>query len=816
MEFGEIICVLGYISLLICLQSETSSASIQSIGMINPGFQGSQMSFIDRDGLFLLSNNSDFAFGFYTTSDVTLFLLVVVHMGSSQKVIWSANRGSPVTNSDNFVFDKQGNVFLQKGGSVVWTTNSGGKGVSAMELRDNGNLVLVESDSNVIWQSFDHPTDTLITNQVLKEGMKLVSDPSSNNLSYVLEIKSGDMTLSAAYQDPQPYWSIRKDNRITVNKDGGVVATATIEGNSWRFYDSSGVLLWQFIFVDTNDANGTWIADLGSDGFISFNNLQDGGENGATPTQIPTDPCDAPESCGAYYICSNDKCQCTSALSASGNCSTGIVSPCDRSNDSTQLVNVEDGLGYFALGFVPPSSKTDLDGCKASCVGNCSCLGLFFQNSSGNCFLLDSIGSFKSSDGGSGFVSYIKVLSDGGSGTIDGSKKSFPIVAIIATGTVLLIAGLLYAAFRYYKWKKRLPESPQETSEEDNFLEGLSGMPIRFSYRDLQTATNNFSMKLGQGGFGSVYEGVLPDGTRLAVKKLEGIGQGKKEFRAEVSIIGSIHHHHLVRLKGFCAEGRHRLLAYEYMANGSLDKWIFKKNQEEFLLDWETRFSIALGTAKGLAYLHEDCDAKIVHCDIKPENVLLDDHFRAKVSDFGLAKLMTREQSHVFTTLRGTRGYLAPEWITNYAISEKSDVYSYGMVLLEIIGGRRNFDPTESSGKSHFPSYAFKMMEEGKLKEIVDIKLKVSADDEESVSRSMKVALWCIQEDMHLRPSMNKVVQMLEAVSPVPLPPMSSPMGSRLFASFSKSTSGEGTASSGPSEWNSDTTLSAVRLSGPR
>ncbi|KAF5726246.1 hypothetical protein HS088_TW23G00988 [Tripterygium wilfordii] len=561
--------------------------------MINPGFQGSQMSFIDRDGLFLLSNNSDFAFGFYTTSDVTLFLLVVVHMGSSQKVIWSANRGSPVTNSDNFVFDKQGNVFLQKGGSVVWTTNSGGKGVSAMELRDNGNLVLVESDSNVIWQSFDHPTDTLITNQVLKEGMKLVSDPSSNNLSYVLEIKSGDMTLSAAYQDPQPYWSIRKDNRITVNKDGGVVATATIEGNSWRFYDSSGVLLWQFIFVDTNDANGTWIADLGSDGFISFNNLQDGGENGATPTQIPTDPCDAPESCGAYYICSNDKCQCTSALSASGNCSTGIVSPCDRSNDSTQLVNVEDGLGYFALGFVPPSSKTDLDGCKASCVGNCSCLGLFFQNSSGNCFLLDSIGSFKSSDGGSGFVSYIKVLSDGGSGTIDGSKKSFPIVAIIATGTVLLIAGLLYAAFRYYKWKKRLPESPQETSEEDNFLE-------------------------------------------------------------------------------------------------------------------------------------------------------------------------------------------------------------------------------ESSGKSHFPSYAFKMMEEGKLKEIVDIKLKVSADDEESVSRSMKVALWCIQEDMHLRPSMNKVVQMLEAVSPVPLPPMSSPMGSRLFASFSKSTSGEGTASSGPSEWNSDTTLSAVRLSGPR
>ncbi|OWM66886.1 hypothetical protein CDL15_Pgr021999 [Punica granatum] len=155
-------------------------------------------------------------------------------------------------------------------------------------------------------------------------------------------------------------------------------------------------------------------------------------------------------------------------------------------------------------------------------------------------------------------------------------------------------------------------------------------MPVRFTYKDLQTATNNFTMKLGRGGFGSVYEGTLPEGTRLAVKKLEGIGQGKKEFRAEVCIIGSIHHHHLVRLRGFCAEGAHCLLAYEYMANGSPDKWIFRKDKGE-MVNWNTRFNIALGTAKGLAYLHEDCDVKIVHCDIKPENVLLDENFLAKV-----------------------------------------------------------------------------------------------------------------------------------------------------------------------------------------
>ncbi|KAH1209990.1 G-type lectin S-receptor-like serine/threonine-protein kinase SD2-5 [Glycine max] len=174
----------------------------------------------------------------------------------------------------------------------------------------------------------------------------------------------------------------------------------------------------------------------------------------------------------------------------------------------------------------------------------------------------------------------------------------------------------------------------------------------------------------------------------------------------------------------------HRLLAYEYMANGSLDKWIFNKNKEEFVLDWDTRYNIALGTAKGLAYLHEDCESNIIHCDIKPENVLLDDNFRVKVSDFGLAKLMTHEQRHVFTTLRGTTVYLAPEWITNYAILEKSDVYSYGMMLVEIIGGRKNYDPSETSEKSYFPSFAFKMVEEGNVIEILDSKVETYENDQ--------------------------------------------------------------------------------------
>lgn len=711
-----------------------------------------------------------------------------------------------------FFFDKTGNAYLQSGKTTIWSTNTVNKGVSVMELKDSGNLILLGNNGNIIWESFSHPVDTLLSDQNFTQGMKLVSTPSNNNLTYSLEFKSGDMLLSASFHPPQPYWAMGKDDRRTINQVGGPVTSAILDGNSWKIYDPKGVLLWQFIFPDNKDPNATRLAVLGDDGYIAFSILQDDSIL-ASGTRIPQDECSRPDSCDPYFICyRGNKCQCPPALPS---CKPDTASLC---NKHVELVDAGDSLGYFALGFVSPSAKTDLNGCKASCLGNCSCAAMFFDSTSGNCFMFDQIGSLQGSINGAGFKSYIKFSASQGNGDSGGGGKGrLPIIIGIVISTSLVILGLIYGGICYQRRKKnKLPDSAKGSSEEDNFLEGLSGMPIRFSYKELQNATNNFSIKLGQGGFGSVYQGVLQDGTRLAVKKLEGIGQGKKEFRAEVSIIGSIHHLHLVRLKGFCAEGTHRLLAYEYMANGSLEKWLFKKNKE-FMLDWDTRFNIALGTAKGLAYLHEDCDVKIVHCDIKPENVLLDDHFLAKVSDFGLAKLMTREQSHVFTTMRGTRGYLAPEWITNYAISEKSDVYSYGMVLLEIIGGRKNYDPSESSEKSHFPSYAFKMMEEGKLKELIDRNLKVEEKDER-VSTTIKVALWCIQDDMSLRPSMAKVVQMLEGICHVPSPPTASQMGSRLFSSYLKSLSGEGTSSgtSAPSDCNSDAYLSAVRLSGPR
>ncbi|KAJ0713725.1 putative protein kinase RLK-Pelle-SD-2b family [Helianthus annuus] len=238
---------------------------------------------------------------------------------------------------------------------------------------------------------------------------------------------------------------------------------------------------------------------------------------------------------------------------------------------------------------------------------------------------------------------------------------------------------------------------------EEQYLDAVPGMPTRFTYEELKTATENFCKKLGQGGFGSVFEGTLEDDSKIAVKRLDGLGQVNKSFLAEVESIGSIHHVNLARLRGFCAWRSQRFLVYDFMSNGSLDRWIYHGNREH-ILEWQCRKKIILDIAKGLAYLHEDCMQKIIHLDIKPQNILLDTDFNAKVSDFGLSKLINRDQSQVMTRMRGTPGYMAPEWLSS-VITEKVDVYSFGIVLLEILCGRRNFDRSQPEESWHLASF---------------------------------------------------------------------------------------------------------------
>ncbi|XP_048127036.1 G-type lectin S-receptor-like serine/threonine-protein kinase SD2-5 [Rhodamnia argentea] len=320
----------------------------------------------------------------------------------------------------------------------------------------------------------------------------------------------------------------------------------------------------------------------------------------------------------------------------------------------------------------------------------------------------------------------------------------------------------------------------------------------RFPYEDLKAMTGDFSIKLGEGGFGSVFLGTLPSGTRIAVKRLDGFAQIKKSFLAEAGTIGIIHHVNLVRLLGFCAEKSHRILVYEYMCNGSLDKWIFRKDQE-FDICWQGRRKIILDIAKGLAYLHEECHKKIMHLDIKPQNILLDEHFNAKLADFGLSKLIDKDQSHVMTTMRGTPGYLAPEWLSS-VITEKVDVYSFGIVTLEILCGRKNVDRSLPSDESHMVTLFKCKAEQEQLLDMVD---KSSGDMQlhgQEAVKMMKIAARCLQDDYRKRPSMSAVVKCLEG----------------LVSTDSSSHSFSVPSSHSKQIVDEITELSALQLSGPR
>ncbi|XXG70286.1 hypothetical protein AAC387_Pa06g3077 [Persea americana] len=292
-------------------------------------------------------------------------------------------------------------------------------------------------------------------------------------------------------------------------------------------------------------------------------------------------------------------------------------------------------------------------------------------------------------------------------------------------------------------------------------LKVVQGSLVSFSYKELQIITRNFSEKLGRGSFGSVFKGSLPDSSSVAVKKLEGLKQGEKQFQAEVSTIGAIQHINLIHLHGFCSQGMNRMLVYDYMPNSSLDTHLFEKNSET--VDWNIRYQIALGTARGLAYLHEKCRECIIHCDIKPENVLLDAAFSPKVADFGMAKLIGREYSSVLTSIRGTIGYLAPEWISGVAITSKVDVYSFGMMLFEIISGKRNSEKLGDGESAFFPCWAVGKIAEGEVLALLDYRLDGNANMEE-LMRASRVAYWCIQDDENDRPAMGNVVQILEGL----------------------------------------------------
>ncbi|XP_010543223.1 PREDICTED: G-type lectin S-receptor-like serine/threonine-protein kinase At1g34300 [Tarenaya hassleriana] len=724
------------------------------------------------------SPNSDFSVSFVPAVSPGSFLASVTFSGGI--TIWSAGA---VDSGGSLRLLRSGSLRLIDGsGATVWDSGTESLGVASASLDDSGNLALLNGRNMTVWSSFDHPTDTIVQSQNFTVGKVLRSGSYSFQL-----LQTGNLTLK--WNNSVIYWNQGLNSSFDSNlsspsfvlQSNGVasvfdstLSTAAIAVYSSDYGEGDNV----FRFVKLDD-----------DGNLRIYASTRGGQTKTPRWAAVMDQCQVFGYCGNYGICTyNDLgtiCECPSENFVP-------LEVNDMRKGCRRKVELEDCRGNEAMldlmntRFLtyPPEVSSQrftlgVSACKFNCLAGSFCVASVpMSDGSGYCFLKPPgfVSGYKNPSLPS--TSSIKVCKPGmPNPSLATAKKSdkrqklhvwIIVVVVIATllGLLVLEGSLWWCCCRDCNQFGTL-------SEQNSFLEYASGAPAQFSYRELQRCTKQFKEKLGAGGFGTVYRGMLTNRTVVAVKRLEGIEQGEKQFRMEVATISSTHHLNLVRLIGFCSEGRHRLLVYEFMKNGSLDNFLFSADSGK-LLNWESRFNMALGTAKGIVYLHEECRDCVVHCDIKPENILLDENYAPKVSDFGLAKLLNHKENRNrnLSSVRGTRGYLAPEWLANLPITSRSDVYSYGMVLLEIVSGRRNFDISEETNLKKFSIWAYEEFVKGNTQAILDKRLETDGTVVmEQVTRMVRISFWCIQEQPSQRPSMGKVVRMLEGIAEISIPP---------------------------------------------
>ncbi|WCJ44608.1 G-type lectin S-receptor-like serine/threonine-protein kinase At5g35370 [Euphorbia peplus] len=780
-----------------------------------PNFTASNYLFIDNKGTFLISHNETFKATIFSPGgggDNT-FYLCVIH-AASNTIIWSANRDAPISSSGKMDLTHEGIQVSDHDGNIKWSTPPLRSSVEALMLTEMGNLVLLDKNNVSLWESFQNPTDTIVMGQQLPQGAVLVSAISNVDLS------TGDYRFSVTDSDGvlkwhgKIYWKLSMETNAFRNSDYLVDYMVLNRTGFFLMGLNGSAVVIQMSLVHSSDFS---FVQLGSSGQFIISRFS--GTKMEHEFVGPANGCQIPLACGRIGLCtmsSRPTCSCPvgfnggSSSQTSSNClpNDGLTLPsaCNSTKNSSNHLNSSSvsyirlayGMDYFAIDFSEPKRfGVNLSVCQNLCLEDCSCLGIFYENSTGSCYALENeLGSIISSTTDEDdLLGYIKVIV-GSSPDVDTSSENhhLPVTILVllpCIGFLLLVAFCFVLCRRWRRISKKNEiklghRHSVSSGDLDAFF--IPGLPQRFDYEELELATDNFKTLVGSGGFGAVYKGILRDLSVVAVKKITNMGlQGKKDFCTEIAVIGSIHHVNLVKLRGFCAQGRQRLLVYEYMDRGSLEKTLFGSSP---VLEWQERYEIALGTARGLAYLHAGCEQKIIHCDVKPENILLNSHFQVKLSDFGLSKLLSPEESSLFTTMRGTRGYLAPEWLTNSAISEKTDVYSFGMVLLELISGRKNcstrsqshsIDNNSNSGGGHssssstgsalayFPLFALEMHEQGRYLELADPRLERRVTNEE-VEKLVCIALTCVHEEPTWRPNMVNIVGMLEGSVPLCLP----------------------------------------------
>ncbi|XP_022031586.2 G-type lectin S-receptor-like serine/threonine-protein kinase LECRK3 [Helianthus annuus] len=753
------------------------------------------------------SQSKLFAFGFYPQGAgyLVAIWLTLKDKENANKVVWTLGRDNPpVSPNTTLNLTHKGELVLisEKGDIRKPVTTEAS--ISFAVLENNGNFMLYNNHMEVLWQSFDNPPDTILQGQSLRGGIELVSSTSKTNYSsgrfHIKMQTDGNLVMYPTNTTDEPlyaYWATetyvgpltKSESYLHLNDTG------------LQLLDNRTSTAIQFLYTELSYPV-MYRATLGYDGIFRLYAYRHTNSSPSLVWSKPDDPCDVKNYCGFNSYCTRNGteqhyCVCLPGSDfidldqKSSGCQKNFTDKrCGSRNENVTYYNLateeqllweEDGFYYRAIA----DNKQD---CSKSCLEDCDCDAATFLN--GYCskykyplryvHVADVnawLSFFKTTNNASLYVqpneffnsSSVRRVPQAGDKvvvTTTTSKKTWILILVITIGfsiyscISLSLSGYFVFKFRLLKYK-RLLESKTLGLAEDLILRS-------YSYSELKKATNGFKQELGRGSFGTVYKGSLYKGKKpIAVKRLEKVvDEGEREFRAEMQVIGKTHHKNLVRLLGYCAEGKtQRLLVYEYMSNGTLADCLFKSERLPY---WSERVRIALDVARGILYLHEECETPIIHCDIKPQNILMDDFWTAKISDFGLAKLLMPDQTKTFTIVRGTRGYLAPEWQKNSPISLKVDIFSYGIVLLETICCRRNLDVHVSNpDEIVLSSWVYKCFERGQL----DLLVNLEEVEKEALERLVKVGLWCIQDEPAHRPSMKCVLLMLEGITDIATPP---------------------------------------------
>ncbi|XP_020554076.1 uncharacterized protein LOC105175473 [Sesamum indicum] len=780
-----------------------------SIDLITP------TQFLDKDQT-LVSAGQEFELGFFSYARSNNWYIGIWYKNIEQRtIVWVANRDSPLRNSSGIlkISPDDGNLLLvDEAGKSVWSSNHSGMAKNSVaELLDNGNFVVrpenEQDPENYLWQSFDYPTNTLLP------GMKMGWDSKTGLNRYITSWKSADDPSSGDYSfqiDVNGFPEIYLMNKERIYYRSG----------PWNGLRFSGVpemkssTLFSFLFVMEPD-EVSYSFDVSNKSVYSRLMVKHSGELQRfiwiPATKIwslfwyaPKDQCDRYRECGVYGICdanASPVCKCIQGFEPKNPQAWNLRDGSDGCFRVSKLDCRSDG--FLTLNHVKlPESGTafvdkqmNLDQCQELCRKNCSCRGYSNINITGGgtgCAIwiddLYDMRQYAVAEGGQDF--YVRVPAadlerSGAVGTRDDSNKTGKIVMAVGIAVGVLLVGLAV----FFVWKRGKSRSakkniiehrgPRERSQD--FLLNVATIPNKrdhsgetaadeldlplFDLSSLLIATDNFSNanKLGQGGFGCVYKGMLVEGQVIAVKRLsKNSGQGIDEFKNEVKLIARLQHRNLVRLLGCCIEMEEKMLVYEYMENKSLDSILFKKDKSS-MLDWERRFNIICGIARGLLYLHQDSRFRIIHRDLKASNILLDKEMNPKISDFGMARIFGGDQTEANTKrVVGTYGYMSPEYAMDGLFSIKSDVFSFGVLVLEIVSGTKNRGFYQTNNHLNLLAYAWKLYREGRGLELMDTAAGESYSASE-VMRCIQVGLLCVQEHAEDRPNMSTVVLMLSS-----------------------------------------------------